>query len=349
MPFKNDIFISYAHLDNMAMPGSTSPKGWVEKFQEMLVYMLTGRIGREPRIWRDEKLAGNHDFEAEILDQLHQAALMISIVSGRYVLSSWCEKEVNNFRDAPMGIEKVTGNRSRVLKVIKFPDVDDSKLPEVMQKALGYEFYMEDAKRKIKRELDPEYGEDFKEEWIAQITKVAIDIAQMMKELDAASASGTSSQTASAAASPAPSGTPAAARPVVFLADCSSDRREDREAIRTDLRAAGYPVLPGEKLPDDEQGFIAGLDAVLGRCKLSVHVVGSGYGVIPDGPSEKSVGVLANQRAIQFSKTSGLKRIIWVPGGAECQSEKQKQFIKSLLEEPKRSTEQTLSVAASKT
>jgi hypothetical protein len=328
--FKNDLFISYAHLDNLPMPGSSSQDGWVTRFQNMLVYMLTGRIGREPKIWRDERLVGNQDFEAEILDQLRSAALLISVVSGRYVLSQWCEKEVDNFSKTAGADPKIANNRTRVLKVIKYPDVDDSKLPQVMQRALGYPFYMQDD-QKTERELDPEYGENFKKRWYDQIAKLAVDVAQIIKELDAASTAGVSSSAATSAAQSAV--VAGSAKPLVFVAECSKDRRDDRNAIIAELRGAGYTVFPDEELPDDEQGYVGEVDNILGRCKLSIHPVGSGYGVIPDGASEKSVSVLANERAIERCKTSQLKRIIWLPSGASATSDKQKLFIKALEED----------------
>jgi hypothetical protein len=331
--FKNDLFISYAHLDNLPMPGSTSKDGWVTKFQDMLVYMLTGRIGREPKIWRDERLVGNQDFEAEILDQLRSAALLISVVSGRYVLSQWCEKEVDNFSKTAQSDPNIANNRTRVLKVIKFPDVDDSKLPQVMQRALGYPFYMQDD-QKTERELDPEYGENFKKRWYDQIAKLAVDVAQLIKEMDAAAASSVSSSApAGASQAAAATGSAVSAKPLVFVAECSKDRRDDRNAIIAELRGSDYTVLPDEELPDDEQGYIGEMDNLLARCKLSIHLVGSGYGVIPDGTSEKSVSVLANERAIERCKTSQMKRIIWLPSGTSATSDKQKLFIKALEED----------------
>ncbi len=327
-PLKNDLFISYAHLDNQPMPGF-SKDGWVSRFQDMLVFQLTGRIGREPRIWRDERLAGNHDFEAEILDQLRSAALLISIVSNRYELSAWCQKEVDNFSKPAPGDPSIAGNRSRVMKVIKFPGVDDSKLPPVMQRALGYPFYMEDDQNTA-RELDPEYGESFKKKWLDQIAKLAVDVAQLIKEMEAASGAAISSA-APAGGPQAPVGLPA--KPIVFVADCSKDRRDDRNAIISELRGAGYTVLPNEELPDDEQGYISEVDDILGRCKLSIHPVGSGYGVVTDGTSDKSVSVLSNERAAERCKASDLKRIIWLPGGTVASSEKQKLFIKALHED----------------
>ena len=120
----------------------------------------------------------------------------------------------------------------------------------------------------------------------------------------------------------------------MYLADCSIERREDREAINADLRLHGYPILADVQLPTDEATFLGELAAIMGRSKLSVHIVGNKYGVVPDGPSEKSIIVLENELAIQFSKKLGLKRIIWIPSGTRSDSPRQQQFIDPLLRDP---------------
>ncbi len=83
----------------------------------------------------------------------------------------------------------------------------------------------------------------------------------------------------------------------------------------------------------DEETFLSELDKIMGRCKLSVHIVGTKYGVVPDGPSEKSLIVLENEVAIRYSKTAGLKRIIWIPSGTHSDSVRQQQFIDSLFKD----------------
>jgi len=57
MDFENDVFISYAHLDNQAVIEGQS--GWISKFDRALKIRLGQLLGREPRIWRDPKLQGN--------------------------------------------------------------------------------------------------------------------------------------------------------------------------------------------------------------------------------------------------------------------------------------------------
>ncbi len=99
------------------------------------------------------------------------------------------------------------------------------------------------------------------------------------------------------------------------------------------MRLHGYPVLPDTQLPKDEAEYIAAVDGFLARCELSIHLVGARYGLVPDGPSEKSVTVLQNELAIARYKKGGLRRIISLPEGTRSESAAQQEFIERLLKD----------------
>ncbi|MEM1367613.1 MAG: hypothetical protein AAGG02_06235 [Cyanobacteria bacterium P01_H01_bin.15] len=71
----HDIFISYAHVDDEGL--LEGENGWVADFEKALKYGLRRIRGKEPLIWRDYKLQGNHDFSNEIEQKLKQARLFI--------------------------------------------------------------------------------------------------------------------------------------------------------------------------------------------------------------------------------------------------------------------------------
>lgn len=324
MAFEKHLFISYAHLDNQ--PLTESQQGWITRFHTTLSAMLSMRIGRKAEIWRDIKLSGNDIFADEILQQFPKTALLISVITPRYVESEWCTREVLAFcKSAELTGGIVVDNKSRMLKVIKIPGGDENPLPEEMKLSLGYPFYVLDE-QETPLELDPAYGEEFMQKYNLKMAKLAFDIAQLIKKLDVGAAPGTTP--------PASQVSPGQSKPTVYLADCSVDRREDREAVNADLRLHGYPILAEVQLPSDEASFLGELAAILARSRLSVHMIGNNYGVVPDGPSEKSVMVLENELAIQFSKVAGLKRIIWVPSETRSDSSRQQQFIDQLLRDP---------------
>src|SRR5215467_5512719 len=223
MPFEKQVFISYAHIDNE--PLSANQQGWITRFHTSLAAMLGMRLGRKPDIWRDVKLSGNDIFADEILQQFPKTALLISVLTPRYVESEWCTREVKEFcKTAENTGGVLVDNKSRVIKVVKIPVSDEAQLPDVMKLALGYPFYVFDEQQ-TPLELDPAYGEEFTQKYNLKMAKLAFDVAQLIKKLDVGTAAG-----------PTPQPSSVQSKPTVYLADCSIDRREDREAVTADLR-----------------------------------------------------------------------------------------------------------------
>ena len=58
--------------------------------------------------------------------------------------------------------------------------------------------------------------------------------------------------------------------------------------------------------------------------------MGATPGTTPDGPSQKSIGVLQNELAAQASKEGTLKRVIWLPSNTRSEQEQHQAFIEAL-------------------
>jgi hypothetical protein len=321
MSFNKDLFISYAHIDNQPlMPGQ---QGWISRFQASLEALLSMRLGHTAKIWRDDKLQGNDVFANEIVSQFAQTAVLVSILTPRYLTSDWCTREAREFceRAAQSG-GVVVDNRARIFKVLKSPVDTQESLPALFKNTLGYEFFtMEDG---APLELDPAYGEKFAQDYNRKVGKLAWDIAQLLKQLGKGDVACTNGDGSCATAKAI------AAKPTVYLAECSYDQKEIREVLEGDLRRHGYTVLPDQQLPRDEADYVATVEHLLARSVLAIHLVGAGYGSVPDGPSQKSVVVLQNEVAAQKSKSGTLSRLIWLPEGTSSKQVPQQAFIDAL-------------------
>jgi hypothetical protein len=317
MNYEKDLFISYAHLDNQ--PLTPEQQGWVSQFHKSLEQALAYCMGHKAAIWRDQKLSGNDIFPNEIVEQLAKVAVLVSVLSPCYVESEWCRKEVEEFcKAAEQNGKIVVGNKPRIIKVIKRPPKSQEHLPAFMKDVLGYDFYVYRDDSPL--ELDPAWGPDLAQQYTRKIVKLADDIAQLIERLRGTTPSAT------AVSSPKPS---------IYLGQCSHDRKEDRDHLLSDLRCHGYPVLPDKPLPmEDEESFVTEVSRLLTRCILSIHLVGSSYGAIPDGPRQKSVVVLENELAVARCKAGELRRIIWLPDGTEPRGQEQRQFIQALGRDP---------------
>ena len=349
MPFETDLFISYTHIDNQ--PLIKGQEGWVDRFQFSLASLLERWMGEKAHIWKDERLAGDDDFAAQIVSQFPKTAVMLSVVSPRYIKSKWCKEEVGKFCEAAeqtLGLE--VRNKFRLVKVVLAP-VDRNELPHpAMIKGLGFEFY-EVGTDQTPREFDPYFGTEWGEKFLDTVQKLAFQLSQLLKliadaEAETKAAAKTLAETqtptdtltgaapiaavAATSTSSAPSATSDPAKPTVYLAECSFDQRSARDALDVELKRHGYRVLPDEELPKDEEAYTTQVAECLKHSQLSIHLIGSIYGMVPDGPSQKSVVVLQNELAIQQSREAGLKRLIWVPDSIAPKQQEQIDFVNLL-------------------
>jgi hypothetical protein len=58
-------------------------------------------------------------------------------------------------------------------------------------------------------------------------------------------------------------------KPRIYLAECGTSRKSDRERVLADLKSHGYAIFPDEELPEDEAGYRAEVERLLSQCQLS--------------------------------------------------------------------------------
>jgi hypothetical protein len=307
MPFDLHAFISYAHIDNEPLePGQP---GWVSRFHAVLKTRLSQRLGEPARLWRDDKLRGDDVFGDEIRAQLPRAALLVSILSPRYVRSDWCTAEVDGFA-AAAGATQVQ-NKTRVVKVLKTPLAPGDRMPPVFERTLGHPFYKDEGERQV--EIDPAFGDDARQEFLRRVSDLAVEMADNLRAL-----------------ADAPVAPPAAGGQVVFVAECGRDLQAVRAQLVTDLRLHGHTVLPAQQLPLSEDLLRPELAALLARATLAVHLVGSSAGPVPEGPTGQSLVALQNAMAAAQSQAGGLRRVLWLAPGAQGERPEHQAFLDAL-------------------
>jgi hypothetical protein len=313
--FEHDIFISYAHIDNESMYGSEH--GWIALLHKRLEIRLAQLLGRESRIWRDSRLTRTDPFPPDVLDQLSRAALLVSVLSPRYVNSDWCLRELNEFHKLAVKSDPDTiGNRLRILKTIKTP-IELEEHPPVLQSVLGYEFYAYDRASDSFREFgyldgegrDPRYWD--KLEAMAQAIKKLIK--QLMGQTDVF-----------------PTQSPGK---TIYLAETTSDLSEEHDCIRRELQLNGHRVLPDKPLLLSKN-LREEINRCLAESVLSVHLVGTNRAFLPEGES-KSIVEIQHELAAARSQSPDFSQIIWLPIGLDLSNEQfnehQRKFIEELL------------------
>jgi hypothetical protein len=317
MHFDGDAFISYAHLDNQELVEGR--KGWVANLHRALEIRVGQLLGKTPHIWRDPKLQGNDFFAETLVDRLKRVAVLVTVVSPRYIRSEWTRKELDEFWKAAEAQGGVRfANKSRVFKVLKTPVPIANQQPE-LQGLLGYEFFRIDAETGKVRELDEVFGAEAQREFWIKLDDLAHEICALLEKIEGA--------VGGAPAPPTERGT-------VFLADTTSDLREQRETIRRDLQQQGYTVLPASPLPYVASEFRAAVRADLSKAQLSLHLLGRTYSLVPEGASE-SIVEIQNELAIERATEGSFSRLLWIPQGLTIEDGRQIQVLDRIRADPR--------------
>ena len=317
MRFKRHLFISYTHKDNKPL-FSEADEGWVSRFHNTLSVVLEQRLGRTPEIWRDKRLQGNEVFTPEIMAQLPESAVLLAVLSEGYVNSQWCRDEAAAFCAAAEQSGGLTrDNKSRVFKVFKAPPASLDPLPAVMREMTGYDFF-ERIGSNAPKELDPDFNKASRDKYVDQIMTLAFHLSSLINTLDQEAAND-----GSAGQSPGD-------KPLVYLAECDHDRRDDRAALAIDLASRGYSVLPDRLLPREEADYRQAVQSALARCALAVHLVGAHSGWAPEGPKAPAAVALQNTESVARAQAGGLRRVVSLPAGVLGDDQAQQAFIHAL-------------------
>ena len=312
--YEGDAFISYAHLDNVELDEGRG--GWVTNLQRALEARVAQLYGAESRIWWDPKLQGNDYFSDTLEQRLQRVKALIAIVSPRYVKSDWGRRELAAFCKAAeeQGGIRVR-DKARIFKVLKTP-VDRELHPPELQSLLGYEFFKEDPATGKMRELDEIFGPDAERDFWLKLDDLAHDICDVLKLVP-------------------PPPDEIAARGFVYLAVTTAELKDSREEIKRDLVQHGYTVLPDRPLPLAAGEVEAAVRQDLARCRLSIHMVGRTYSLVPEG-AQLSLGELQNELAVERAGGAApFSRLIWIPPALQIEDDRQRKVLERLRMDPR--------------
>jgi len=312
---ESDVFISYAHFDNDSM--FAEERGWIEVFHQALEVRLRQLLGEEPNVWRDPALSGNEYFTETIKAKLLKTALLLSIVTPRYVRSKSCLQEVEEFCRAA---EQTGGirfqDKARLLKVVK-TEVARQEMPLPLQSLLGYEFYaLDQAKRAREYRLPPNAADESYKACLDTLDDLAYDIKMTLQALRTIAPQDATAQ-------------PAKPQRVVYIADSISDLRPLSDQMRRELRQHGFVVFPCEASPENGARYREFVASQLQQSNLSVHLLGELYGTTLEGENRSTVEIQIEQAGV-LAQTGALRRVLWLPEGLQPKEERQQRYIDTL-------------------
>ncbi len=296
-------------------------EGWVSQLHRALEVRIDQLLGRKSAVWRDPKLQGNDFYEDTIVDQLPMAAVLVSVFTPRYVHSISCATELDQFRE----MLKNNGglrfhDKTRIFKVLKTPVPIDEQ-PEDIRDFLGYEFFKIDTVTGRVREFNQVFGREAEREFWVQLDDLAQDLCQLLRWIESESPGSAS-------------GVMPGLRDTVYLASCSNDVRDRYDEVKRDLIAHNYRVVPDRPLPLEIKQLEPVLRNYIQQSRLSIHIIGESYGIVPDG-TDHSIVQMQNEVAMEREDNGDFARLIWIPPGLETEDVRQRSFIDELRSDPR--------------
>jgi hypothetical protein len=310
MNFEIDVLIIFSDKDNETQQGQN---GWVTQFKKFLDLMLTQVLGSKPNILLKS------EFDSMTSPKLDNAATLVSILSPDFIQSGQCLDNLETFYKAAEASGK---NRNRVFKVFKNP-LSVQEQPPRLRELIGYEMYQIDSETGEVREYENYFSTEAERQYWMKMVDLAYDIFDTLLQLKGDTIKSEVKNIFK--------------RKTIYLAETGHDLSVQRNIIKRELQRHGYIVTPTQTLPGNITDFEKIVRRDLDDADLSIHLIGSAYGEIPDG-AERSIVDLQNRMAAEKSSRVGkdkFSRLIWIAPILVNASERQKAFIENL----KRDTE----------
>lgn len=316
--FEYDIFISYAHIDNIAYPGQTA--GWIEHFYKNLNLMLAKRFGRMDSVkiwWDNNKLDGNVVFDQSIEEGIQKSAIMICLNSPGYIASAYCKQELSAFYKKAQS-EKTglnVADRSRIINVVLNNIPHTEWLPE-LSGTTGFHFYNKKDQADFGVTVNSESNEfrNLMESLRDPIYNLLTDFS---KEQDADKLPEKVNLDADQDVF------------TIYLGEVSDTLRTPRKRIINELKKKGFSVLAGVPPPDEAEAHEkATLDA-LRDVHLSIHL-------LDEYPGREVVGTVEicyPQKQVELALQTNKSKMIWVPAEMDfsiVEDERYKHFLQEI-------------------
>ena len=300
-----DVIITFADKDNET--AKKGDAGWVTQFRKFLDLMLFQVLGYKPNILLKAEM------DSVTASTMDNAAVLVAILTKDFAESGRCLDTVESFY-------KKTGSSkiSRAFKVLKNP-MSMAEQPPRLRDLIGYDMFQLDIETGTMKEYSDFFSQEAEKQYWMKMVDLAYDIHESLLALK----EGNKTETKNLFK-----------RKTIYLAETGHDLSVQRNIIKRELQRHGYIVLPNQTLPTISEALESAVKKDLLECSLSIHLVGSAYGEIPDG-SDKSVVDAQNRLAAEASlakRQNGedFSRLIWISPNLKNASERQRAFIDSI-------------------
>ncbi|SRX73672.1 toll/interleukin-1 receptor domain-containing protein [Aequorivita antarctica] len=313
--YEYDIFISYAHVDNLAFPGQL--EGWIKQFYQNLNVMLAKRFGRMDMVkiwWDSKKLDGSVLFDDSIEEGIKKSAIMICLNSPGYIQSPYCKQELDIFykksQSEKAGLK--IANRSRIINVL-LNNIPFSQWPEELAGTSGFPFHNSKESEDFGNTL-----EIISPEFMIEMQKLKEALWNILTDFQKNSNDAFEPEKIVSA-----DGSDVFK---VYLADVVDTLRTPRKRIVAELEKEGCQILDGIPPPYEEAAHEKTTKDAIAKSDLAVHLLDQYPGREIDGLSD----IWYPQKQAEICLNTDKSQMIWVPqdlNSDEIEEENYKTFL----------------------
>jgi TIR domain len=252
MSYKHHVFITYARVNDALT-------GWVSSFKQRLEGKLREKLsGETAQVYLDVGEIGIGPLKNELRDAVSSSAILLIVLSNRWLERSWCQQELAFFVEAAGGPSKA---QERIV-LVRIEDVKQNRLPAVLQDCRLYDFFKVHPTRKVTLMYGlPEFPE-LESDYLISLLELVGDedragLVTRLRELIK------------------PGGpNPAPPRRKIFLANCTPDLNRDRSTLRRHLEDKGFEVVPTGTFYHAPPRYEEDFRQLLAECVLFIQIVG---------------------------------------------------------------------------
>jgi hypothetical protein len=260
------IFFSYARIDDRRPPLDPHAMGFVQALHAQLEYQLDELGPHGLRLWRDQQeipLAGQ--FEPRIKQAVAASSRLLVVLSRNWIESQHCRQEMDLFAHLWNGqMDKV---RERVV-IVRLHDLNRDDLPEPLRGQEGHSFFaFDDGEGPGREKILHGAGERRDQRYWERLDKLASYLWRLSNGQPPSSPAGPLIQRRQM--NGPRSGL------TVFVAKPAGDMRQSYDRVVHELAERGHIVVPA---PDSEiphgSAAVPFINAALDAADLSVHLLG---------------------------------------------------------------------------
>lgn len=277
--FGDDIFISYAHVDDEAV--SEFGQEWVTDTVRCLKTELARKLGRNDAysLWVDHDLLRSHRVTPQILDRVRQSAVLVVMLSPGYIASDWCRQEREAFFAARRDED------AHNVFVVEIDQVDDFDRPADLADFSPFRFWAKSPRGGAARQFGWPRLQSDDHEYYGAVKDLAQAIADELRRLKRAQPNGQNASATPRTATSPP--VPPVAAPIsgrngcVYLAQVTDDLDNERNNVRRFLEQADIRVVPTGWYPLEATAFKTAAAADIAKADLFVQLLSNVAGKLP--------------------------------------------------------------------